>query len=252
MTNLNDKKLRQELIRGYLNAETTLEEECLLADFLSDTDIALSAEEEDVLLMLQISNLIGRPEISKEKADEFDRLMQIGSKKSKIVALRWIVSAVAVILCVVLFWPVYPTDNAGEHPELTMVIPTGSNITSNQEPRNISTNIITEEQTLNIEKTTKKKLAENRATEHKHCKGSIRKQAQTGTVKTQDISTSELLETINILSDVGTDDITITASSCNDGFIIKTSTSNEPPSSYMLKRCSDGTSIELKSQLINF
>ena len=183
MTNLIDKKERQELIRRYLKAETTLEEERLLADFLSGTDITLSTEEEDVLLMLQTSNLIGRPEISKEKADEFDRLMQRESKKSKIVALRWIVSAVAAVICVVFFLPIHHTDNAEEKPEIT---------------------------------------------------------------------TSELLETINILSDVGTDDMTITASSCNDGFIIKTSSPNEPPSSYMLRRCSDGTSIELKSQLINF
>ncbi|MBQ9524429.1 MAG: hypothetical protein IJR69_04855 [Bacteroidaceae bacterium] len=182
MINLNDKKERQEFIWRYLNAETTLEEERLLADFLSDTDIALSAEEEDVLLMLQTSNLIGRSEISKEKADEFDCLMQRGNKKSKIVALRWIFSAVAAIICVVFFLPIHHRDNTEEHSEIT---------------------------------------------------------------------TSELLETITILSDVGGDDMTITASSCNDGFIIKTSSPNEPPSSYMLKRCSDGTSIELKSQLIN-
>ena len=183
MINLNDEKIRQELIRRYLNAETTLEEERLLADFLSDTNIALSTEEEDILLMLQTSNIIGRPEVSEEKAEEFDRLMQRGSKKSKIVALRWIVSAAAAIICAVLFLPVRPTDNAKEQPEIT---------------------------------------------------------------------TSELLEAINILSDVGTDDMTITASSCNDGFIIKTYTPNGLPNSYMLKRCSDGTSIQLKSQLINF
>lgn len=183
MINLNDKKVRQELVWRYLNAETTLEEERLLADFLSDTDIPLSAEEEDVLLMLQTSSLIGRPEISEEKADEFDRLMQRVNKKSKIVALRWIVSAVAAIICVVFFLPTQHTDNAEGHSEIT---------------------------------------------------------------------TSELLEAINILSDVGTDDMTITAFSCNDGFVIKTYTPNGLPNSYMLKRCSDGTSIQLKSQLINF
>ena len=91
MINLNDEKIRQELIRRYLNAETTLEEERLLADFLSDTNIALSTEEEDILLVLQTSNIIGRPEVSEEKAEEFDRLMQRESKKSKIVSLRWIV-----------------------------------------------------------------------------------------------------------------------------------------------------------------
>lgn len=182
MINLNDKKERQEFIWRYLNAETTLEEERLLDDFLSNTDTALSAEEEDVLLMLQTSSLIGRSEISEEKADEFDSLMQRGNKKSKIVALRWIVSAVAAIICVFFFLPIHHRDNTEEHSEIT---------------------------------------------------------------------TSELLETITILSDVGGDDMTITASSCNDGFIIKTSSPNEPPSSYKLKKCSDGTSIKLRSQLIN-
>ena len=51
MKNLNDKKIRQELVRRYLNAETTLEEERLLADFLSNPNIVLSTEEETVLLL---------------------------------------------------------------------------------------------------------------------------------------------------------------------------------------------------------
>ena len=202
MTNLNDEKIRQELVRRYLNAETTLEEERMLADFLCDTDIVLSAEEEDILLMLQTSDFIGRPEISEEKAKEFDRLMQRRDEKSKTIALRWIVFAAAAIICAFLFMPVRLTDNAEEQPGLTMVTPDGSDITSAE--------------------------------------------------KTGSISTPELLEAIKILSDIGTDDMTITASSSNDGFIIKASTSNEPPSSYMLKRCSDGTSIELKSLFINF
>ena len=81
MINLNDKKIRQELVRRYLNAETTLEEERLLADFLSNPNIVLSTEEENVLLLLQSSSLIGIADISSEKADEFDRLTQCGHSK---------------------------------------------------------------------------------------------------------------------------------------------------------------------------
>lgn len=202
MINISDEKIRQELIRQFLNAETTLEEEHLLADFLSNTNIALSAEEEDILLMLQVSNFIERPEISEEKAIEFDHLMQIEHKKSTIVTMRWIVSAAVAVICTVFFLTFHHTDKAVEQPEVTMVIPDGSNITSMQESRSITT--------------------------------------------------SELLETINILSDVGTGNMTITASSCDDGFIIKTTNSNGQPNSYILKRCSDGTSIELISQLTNF
>ena len=183
MTNLNDIAKRRQLAEKYLNAETTVEEERMLRDFYSHAEKPFATEDEDMRLLMDATDrLSGGFVLSEEKAGEFDRLMQRGSKKSKIVALRWIVSAAAII-CAVLFLPVRPTDNTKEQTE---------------------------------------------------------------------ISTSELLETINILSDVGGDDMTITASSCNDGFIIKTSTSNEPPSSYILKRCSDGTSIVLKSQVINF
>lgn len=184
MTNINDITKRRKLAEKYLNAETSVEEERMLRDFYSHAEKPLAPEDEDMrLLMYATYRLSGGFVLSDEKAEEFDRLMQKGSKKSKIVALRWIVSAAAAIICAVLFLPVRPTDNAKEQPE---------------------------------------------------------------------ISTSELLEAINILSDVGGDNMTITASSCNDGFIIKTSTSNEPPSSYILKRCSDGTSIEIKSQLTDF
>ncbi|MCR5334024.1 MAG: hypothetical protein K6E45_03770 [Bacteroidaceae bacterium] len=181
MTNINDITKRRQLVEKYLNAETTAEEERMLRDFYRHTEKPLTPEDEDMRLLMDATDrLCGGFVLSNEKAEEFDRLMQ---RRKKIVALRWIVSAAAAIICAVLFLPVRPTDNAKEQPK---------------------------------------------------------------------ISTSELLEAINILAAIGTDDMTITASSCNEGFIIKTSTSNEPPSSYMLRRCSDGTSIVLKSQVINF
>lgn len=104
MKNLIDKNTRQELVRRYLNAETTLEEERLLADFLTDTDATLSQEEEDVRLLLQMSDCMERSDISEEKADEFDRLMQRDRHKSRIVALRWVVtSAAAAVIMAFVF-----------------------------------------------------------------------------------------------------------------------------------------------------
>ena len=84
MKNLNDKNTRQELVRRYLNAKTTLEEERLLADFLTDTDAALSQEEEDVRLLLQMSDCMEQSAISEEKTNEFDRLMQKGRNTCRI------------------------------------------------------------------------------------------------------------------------------------------------------------------------
>ena len=95
-------------------------------------------------------------------------------------------------------------------------------------------------------------LAEKKAPRHKRSKTVMERQSRTETPEVNDISTSELLETVRLLSDMGTDDIIITASSSNDGFIIKTTDSNGPTTAYMLRRCADGTSIELTSQLTNF
>ena len=80
MINVNDEKIRQELVRRYLNVETTLEEERLLTDFLSAPDTVLSAEEKDVLLLLRSSDLIERTDISEKKAEEFDRLVQLSEE----------------------------------------------------------------------------------------------------------------------------------------------------------------------------
>lgn len=204
MMNLNDMTIRMQLVRRYLNADTTIEEEQMLRQFYAQTDEVLTPEENDVrLLIMSSARFAGEFALSEEKADEFDRIMLKDSgKKSRYVAIRWVASVAAAVICAVMFLPFRHADNAGEQPQVAMVNPEGSNMAPTQEPGNIST--------------------------------------------------SELLETVRFLSEIGTDDIIITASSGNEGFIVKTIDSNGPSTSYMLKRCSDGTSIELKTQLINF
>ncbi len=264
MINLNDEKARQNLIRRYLNAETTLEEESLLADFLSNTDMLLTAEEKDVLLLQQSSILIGRPDISTDKADEFDRLIQNShNKRSFIVAIRWIVTAAAAVICAVMLLPILQTDKVEEHPKVAKVIPTDTDMMSVREHNDKDTTeiidkkaIITDKTTQEVRKTAQKPteehaiFAKTNASAHNR-KTTEQKDVLLETSNVQDISTSELLETIQILSSVESNDNIITASSCDEGFIIKTSTSNGPPRTYTLKRCHDGTSLELKSQAIN-
>ena len=122
MKNLNDKNTRQELVRRYLNAETTLEEERLLADFLTDTDAALSQEEEDVRLLLQMSDCMERSAISEEKADEFDRLMQKALNTSRIISLRWIfTSAAAAVIIAFVFMTNRQHIDAPEDKPIAMV-----------------------------------------------------------------------------------------------------------------------------------
>ena len=124
MIDLNNEKTRQQLVRQYLNAETTLEEERLLADILSDSDTALSTEEEDVLLLLQASRLIDQTDVTTEKADEFDRLMHKGrNKKGRLVAICWVAPVAAAIVCALLLFPTVHTDRTKEKQEVAMAAP---------------------------------------------------------------------------------------------------------------------------------
>ncbi len=209
MVNLNDKKIRQELVWRYLNAETTQEEERSLTEFLSNTDIILTDDEEDVLLLLQSSNFIKQSDITTDKADEFDRLMQKGcNKRNRFVRIRWVASAVAAVTGAVLFFSALHIDKAEKEQDVAMVAPSTTEVKPEREDEQAS--------------------------------------------EAQSINTSELLETIHLLSKMETNDVIITASSCSDGFIVMTKKSNEPSSEYLLKRGSDGSSIELTSQSINF
>lgn len=262
MINFNDKKIRQELIRRYLNVETTLEEERLLAGFLSTSKIALSTEEEDVLLLLQSSELIGQTEISTGKADEFDRLTQYGHSKGKdkSVAIRWIVSAAAAVLIVVLFLPSLHINRTKAKPEVAKTTPAKTEVKPAQTTKVVNADLTAEDKVPLADEThesldskqkakrTPTHLAERKDPRHERGENNIKKQNRTEAPEPQDISTSELLETIHILSVMETNDFIITASSKNDGFIIKTTNSNESSGTYMLKRSSDGTSIEIKSQ----
>ncbi|MBQ7743057.1 MAG: hypothetical protein IJT90_09075 [Bacteroidaceae bacterium] len=240
MIDLNNEKTRQQLVRQYLNAETTLEEERLLADILSDSDTALSTEEEDVLLLLQASRLIGQTDVTTEKADEFDRLMHKGrNKKGRLVTIRWVAPVAAAIVCALLLFPTVHTDRTKEKQEVAMAAPAQTVVKPRQD-------------TADADANKPALLAEKKAPRHKRSKTVMERQSRTETPEVNDISTSELLETVRLLSDMGTDDIIITASSSNDGFIIKTTDSNGPTTAYMLRRCADGTSIELTSQITNF
>ena len=213
MKKLNDTTIRMQLVRRYLNAETTIEEEQMLRQYYAQTDEVLTPEEYDVrLLLFSSANLAGEFALSEEKADEFDRLMQEGrSKKSRYVAIRWVASVAAAVICAVLFFPAIHIDKTEEKPGTAIL------------------------------------LAEKKVPRHECSENIMERKNRIETPEVNDISTSELLETVRFLSGIGTDDIIITASSGNEGFVVKTMDSNGPSTSYMLKRCSDGTSIELKS-----
>lgn len=75
MTDLNDKKKRQDLMLRYLNAETTIEEEQFLQNCLEHSEEQLTPEEEDLLLIISSTRHVGDVEPSDDKEAGFDKMM---------------------------------------------------------------------------------------------------------------------------------------------------------------------------------
>ena len=75
MTDLNDKKKRQDLMLRYLNAETTIEEEQFLQNCLEHSEEQLTPEEEDLLLIISSTRHVGDVEPSDDKEAEFDKMI---------------------------------------------------------------------------------------------------------------------------------------------------------------------------------
>ena len=107
MTDLNDKKKRQELFHRYMNAETTIEEECLLLEYYMHTEDEITPEEEDLRLFIISTNRyavdVG---LSDEKEAEFDKMMKgktVGGKSHKILPFVLWPSTMAVALILAMF-----------------------------------------------------------------------------------------------------------------------------------------------------
>ena len=72
------------------------------------------------------------------------------------------------------------------------------------------------------------------------------------TAQTNDeVSTSELLETVNVLTTMDAEYASITAKPHKNGFLVNVMCTDGEASSFLLQRSSDGTSLKLTTQLIN-
>lgn len=68
---------------------------------------------------------------------------------------------------------------------------------------------------------------------------------------TDEVSTTELLETVNVLTTMDTEYALITAKPHKNGFLVNVMCTDGEASSFLLQRSSDGTSLKLTTQLIN-
>lgn len=76
MSKLHDKRVRLLIVKRYLNAETSIDEERELSEFYTTTTEKLTSEDEDVQLLLQATSTTDENfQLSKSKVAEFDRMM---------------------------------------------------------------------------------------------------------------------------------------------------------------------------------
>ena len=76
MSKLHDKRVRLLMVKRYLNAEISIDEERELSEFYTTTTEKLTSEDEDVQLLLQATSTTDENfQLSKSKVAEFDRMM---------------------------------------------------------------------------------------------------------------------------------------------------------------------------------
>ena len=68
---------------------------------------------------------------------------------------------------------------------------------------------------------------------------------------TDEVSTTELLETVSVLTTMDAEYASITAKPHKNGFLVSVMCTDGEASSFLLQRSSDGTSLKLTTQLIN-
>lgn len=68
---------------------------------------------------------------------------------------------------------------------------------------------------------------------------------------TDEVSTTELLETMSVLTTMDAEYASITAKPYKNGFLVNVMCTDGEASSFLLQRSSDGTSLKLTTQLIN-
>ena len=117
MMDLNDKQTRRQVIKNYLNAETSALEEQKLAAFYATPRDILTEEEEDVrLLLLAASAIDDEFALSDGKVAEFDRLMASPApdRHRRLAVAGWM-SAVAASIAILFVLFGNHTDSNMEH-----------------------------------------------------------------------------------------------------------------------------------------
>lgn len=215
-----------KLLERFVQGLTTESEEQLLSDYFSTAE----AIPEEWMVYKELFDSFSTDVYDFSEDEKDAMLARVPRKKAKSARLWiWAVAACAVVVMVIAIPMMRNSEEMARKPV--------AEVRRQAEVKRVVEN------TLDVPTQTAEPRAEMAP---KPAKSAGRPQEK----ETERISTPELLEAVALLADVVPDDIVI--SSQDDEFKVSTVSDNGSSNSYMLRRGSGESSIELISQSINF
>lgn len=231
------KEYIEDLLERFLDGQTTESEEQLLSDYFRDADAV--PEEWQVYKEIFDSFKTDAYDFSEE---ELDAMLAPADEKPKVMRLLSWASVACVAAIIGLFvWHPWKENPSSETPSIAQIKPI-EKVTKDSADVNVEEKLLVAEERTN----------EMTATIQSNSTLLAKTKTTTQPASAKEITTSELLETISLLIDVGNETITITSLPDNEGYAVRTVSNEGESNSYMLRRCAESSSLELKSQFINF
>lgn len=241
---MKQKEYIASLLEKFLEGQSTEAEEQTLSEYFNSADDVPA--EWTAYQELFRSFKTDAYDFSDEEIDAM--LAPTPSKKGVVInLLRWSAVACAIIVVLTGGW-LYFQDSAPSPTISQKPVITQNEVKKVAEKSEMNKKVTVQEQ---IESPTLLAHKEQQpAMKHrKKAKRIVEKEVQAP--NTDEVSTSELLETVNVLTTMDAEYASITAKPHKNGFLVNVMCTDGEASSFLLQRSSDGTSLKLTTQLIN-
>lgn len=241
---MRQKEFIASLLEKFLEGQSTEAEEQTLSEYFDSADDVPA--EWVAYQELFRSFTTDAYDFSNEEIDAM--LAPSPSKKGIVVSLlRWSAVACAIIVVLAGAWLYYkdiaPSPTISQKPVITQN--EGKKVAEkNGEDKKVTMREQIESPTLLAHKEQQPVMKHRKKAKH------IAKKEATAQT-TDEVSTSELLETVNVLTTMDAEYASITAKPHKNGFLVNVMCTDGEASSFLLQRSSDGTSLKLTTQLIN-
>lgn len=241
---MRQKEYIASLLEKFLEGESTEAEEQTLSEYFDSADDVPA--EWAAYQELFRSFTTNAYDFSDEEIDAM--LAPTPSKKGIVMSLlRWSAVACAIIAVLAGAWLYYkdiaPSPTISQKPVITQN-EVKKVAEKNGEDKKVTMREKIESPTLLAQK------EQQPAMKHrKKAKRIAEKGVQAPT--TDEVSTTELLETVSVLTTMDAEYASITAKPHKNGFLVNVMCTDGEASSFLLQRSSDGTSLKLTTQLIN-